>query len=672
MLDLSKFPGSFHDCLHQALTDWGAQALTSRKELGGKSGAHVWLVDIETSKYNGPGILKFANKELIETELSNHQIASSCTPKHAIPEIVATFKNDNQSAFLMSVAGDGLLEVDTLSEIPSNRLNVSLGISAREVLAVWNNTSNFDHARESVSSVLRSLVQRQISDSSRIPQFMLDYAGLPKNAYAFRYNGQDYPNPMVFGDPESFGGQIDLATIRGAVHGDLHPGNILLARYGEKPSVHIIDFEKFNSKACLFFDNAYLELSFLLMKRQMLPPQRWSEICRDLRGIEKSQDGLKASAQDDVGLLFSVGALRYEVNDWGRTKFPQRIEDTKKQVLVARIAAGIDFCNKKSLDDNEELSSKKKFFAFIYAAEAAKLLLDYSRIAVPDDGVVISAATEKPLPKSDHWKVAWEQCSKFDGEKSCFILLSDQFLSKRSEFSQKLISRLPWSLIIDLATEGLDSSFAKAGVPLMQQQKMVTHLLPHQVQPSDNLSSSSCWLAANAPQLDGSPAPLAIWRKETLQVVRKLVREVYHANVPKPITLVMLGDDGDTLKKKAIASAIEEVAAGYIHIILVSDPSVSSSYSHFKDELESCIEVKCDVEDFCLGIYQIVGDVSQRKSLWIPIRSGDGTKKLEMLSSEDASLFRGAVELVPASPSLIASASDSDSGFLQGGIVDWE
>jgi hypothetical protein len=76
MLDLSKFPELFHDCLNQALTNWGAQALTGRKELGGKSGAYVWLVDIETSKYNGPGILKFATKELIETELSNHQLGS--------------------------------------------------------------------------------------------------------------------------------------------------------------------------------------------------------------------------------------------------------------------------------------------------------------------------------------------------------------------------------------------------------------------------------------------------------------------------------------------------------------------------------------------------------------------------------------------------------------------
>jgi tetratricopeptide (TPR) repeat protein len=585
---------------------------------------------------------------------------------------VATFSNGNHSAFFMSVAGDGLLEVEMLSEIPSKKLNVSLGIAAREILAVWNSNSNFDHSRELVSGVLASLVQRQISQSSRIPQFMLEYAGLPKDASGFRYNGQDYPNPMAFGDPRSFGGQIDLATIRGAVHGDFHPGNILLARYGEKPSVHIIDFEKFNEKGCLFFDNAYLELSFLLMKRQMLPPQRWSEICRDLRGIEKTQDGIKASAQDDVGLLFSVGALRFEVADWGRTKFPQRIEDIKKQVLVARIAAGIDFCNKKSLDDDNELSNKKKFFAYIYAAEAGRALLEYSRMAIPEDGVVISASTEKPLPKSDHWKSAWDKCSKFDEEKSCFILLSDQFLSKKSDFSQKLISRLPWSLIIDLAKEGLESSFAKSGIPLMQQQKTVTHLLPHQVHPGDNLSSSSCWLAANAPQEDGSPLPLAIWRKETLQVVRQLVREVYRSNVPKPITLVILGDEGESPKKKAIATAIEEVAAGFIRFVFISDPSVPSSYLQFKDEIEDCIEVKCDVEDFCLGIYQIIGDVSQRKSLWIPIRSGDGAKKLEMLSSEDASLFRGAVELVPASPSQIASESDGDSGFLQGGIVNWD
>ncbi len=672
MFDVSKFPELFRSFLHKALTDWDVKALTSRKELGGKSGAHVWLVDIETSKYNGPGILKFANKELIETELLNHQIASRCTPKQAIPEIVATFTNDDQSAFLMSVAGDGLLEVDTLAEIPSNRLNVALGLASREILAVWNTTAKFAHTRESVSVVLKSLVQRQIGDASRIPQFMLEYACLPEDAFSFRYNGQDYPNPMAFGDPKTLGGKIDLAPIRGAVHGDYHPGNILLARYGEKPSVHVIDFEKFSSEACLFFDNAYLELSFLLMKRQMLTPQRWSEICRDLREIEKSQDGLKASAHDDVGLLFSVGALRYEVNDWAKAKFSQRTEDTKKQVLVAKIAAGLDFCNKKSLDENEELSNKKKFFAFIYAAEAAKSLLDYSRLAIPDNGTVITAATEKPFPKSDHWKVAWEQCAKFDEEKSCFILIADQFLSKKSEFSQKLISRLPWSLVIDLATEGLNSPFAKSGVPLVQQQKTVTHLLPHQVQPGDNLSSSSCWLAANAPQEDGSAAPISLWRKETLQVVRKLVREVYHANVPKPITLVILGDDGNTLKTKAMATAVEEVAAGYTHTVIVSDPSVSSTYSHVKDELESCVEVKCDIDDLCLGIYQIIGDVSHRRSLWIPTRSNDGMKKLEMLSGEDASLFRGAVELVPASPSLIASPSDSDSSFLQGGIVDWE
>ncbi|MGO7584205.1 hypothetical protein ACC689_17620 [Rhizobium ruizarguesonis] len=671
MLDLQRLPELSKVSLEGLLKDWGVVAFSARTELSGKSGAHVWLVDVQSKTYNGLAILKFGEVELLSKELRSHQEALKNLPSNSIPSIVHASIGEPIAAFLMSVAADGMLEVEPMSALPHSKLGTALSATSEGILTGWNKDAKFETQSMSCADLLNALAFKQLAPGSRIPSFMFDYARLRIGTTCFRYLNCDYPNPLALISEASRLTQIKLTAIKGASHGDLHPGNILMSRYSTPPFANIIDFEKFNSDQYLLFDNAYLELSLLLNGRSDVTNQRWIEICLFSQAIERETDAYNAPNSDDVGLLYNIGCLRANVASWIKGKFPHRKEDIKKQILVTRIAAGLDFCNKRTLSETTEVSNKKKFLAFMYAAVAAKSLFEYCSISVPQDGANIVVHGDQPLPKGDSWRKLWDACGGFDPTKASYILVADNLFGRASDFSIKTLMRLPWSAVIDLDGAGVDSRLATVGLPEIRKVRSTVQLLPHQLSGGE-IASSVCWLVANAAAEStpiGNGPTLSAWRTQTLKSIRRLGEQIFHASTPRRIKLIMISSGTDIVRMRAVLTSLQEASGSLLEVIVVTEPDGAAVYDALREEVERGQGISCDIQEFALGTHQLIGEPVEKRSSWLPMRDENGEVRLSPLTDEAISLYNDIGEIVPSSPSNLQE--NSEELFLKGGVVSW-
>ena len=74
-LDVSKVAPDWIEFLNKVLSAWNADNFYIRRTLGGKSGAVVMLVEIQTPKHNGLAILKLSEEDPLDEELRRQEQA---------------------------------------------------------------------------------------------------------------------------------------------------------------------------------------------------------------------------------------------------------------------------------------------------------------------------------------------------------------------------------------------------------------------------------------------------------------------------------------------------------------------------------------------------------------------------------------------------------------------
>src|SRR5205807_7958733 len=89
------------------------------RQLAGKSGARLYLVDIKSDDYNGHAILKVSDGDL-SNESDRQKRAFELAPKFGsahFPQVIKHNTSDTGTALLMTVAGHGLLFTSSFSSI---------------------------------------------------------------------------------------------------------------------------------------------------------------------------------------------------------------------------------------------------------------------------------------------------------------------------------------------------------------------------------------------------------------------------------------------------------------------------------------------------------------------------------------------------------------------------
>ncbi|MGJ5037830.1 MULTISPECIES: hypothetical protein [unclassified Bradyrhizobium] len=679
-MNLNRVPEAQRDHVTAALSEWKATSFYVRKALSGKSGAFALLVDVKLispKAYEGVAVLKFGSSVDLDRELKNYDAVRRISPNvsASIPQIIASCNLSECTLCLMTVTAWSLLEVDSMIDLKGPDLNLACQLVSDFLLTAFNRQVKFDPATTTVSSILINMVERQVGPDSRIPLYLHTHTNLSSQANYFRYLGTDYPNPLVIAKSDTRLGSTTLCCPRGAVHGDLHAGNVLMSRYGgdQGKKVFLIDFDTFQSEGPLLFDHAYLELNLLLSARSEATPQRWKDLCDQISDAFEPADPRGALHRDDAGLLWTCKMLRQPLSTWVKNNHAGRTEDIKKQILLARIAAGINFCNKRSLGEDDVQSDKLKFFSFIYAATFARSLSLYLKEEVPSDGPSVRYNEEMPLPSSNDWREAWDSCRAFNETSASYILVSSTELADQGEFAIKMLSRLPWKLVIDASLAGISSRLASIGLEEARRERSVFHAFPHQVLTAD-IVSSSIWIATETQddKTQNVPETIATWKARTLGPLRKVVASLYDSIVPSPIILLAISDGKQTVKLRSILSAVQEAVPRGLSVVWISEEACTEAPASIGEEVESLRIVKCKIDDLMLGAYQDIGDVDGQRSIWVPARGNPAGVRFERLTDAENARYAASFELFPSSVSNLGFGdSEEVDSFLHGNTITW-
>ena len=170
--------------------------------------------------------------------------------------------------------------------------------------------------------------------------------------------GRVYPNPLLFArEAAPWGRTRVIDAVVGFQHGDMNLNNILV-RFGddgaELEGYFLIDFAFFEERMPLLYDQAYLEMSFLLPYVSTVDFAKWVDLVtsfadRDIPDPQRVPIEL-------AGAAATVSAGRREFDRWVRENHISLTDDLWGQFSLAATAAGLNYCGKGALSDQQRLA----------------------------------------------------------------------------------------------------------------------------------------------------------------------------------------------------------------------------------------------------------------------------------------------------------------------------
>lgn len=662
---LTLFPEGWREFLASAFSNWGVTSVNIRREISGKSGAQVWVVDMQAADIDGARILKVDSGSGIAQEIERHRAVMgipSVSP--SAPKLSLTYTEAERHALLMEIPGHALAEVEPLARCRGNEQQVNIQNTCELLLKSWNKKACVSPLRYFHEILQDWLGARRCGPQSPLISLLPEYLGLDPTCLGFHYNHKVYPNPLALcsqGGPLT---NLRAAPVAGFVHGDFHGFNVLVRGEGRDASRHVIDFAYFDENKPLFFDQSYLELSLLLDARETASISRWNDLIDGLVGVKEPQDAqIRAKETDDQGLLRTAGFVRSAVLSWIKSTFPERREDMYSQFHLSRIAAGLNFAAKRGLSD------KLRAFAFFYAASAARELFAYLNQPLPEAVASASIQASVPQPKSQQWREVWDKCGNFDHRQAAYVLIASPRVSELSEAARAALGRIPWSLVIEFHPSEAGSPFFQSAGPALRRLRSVHRVYPHQ-RPNLDFETATCWLMAEGTTATEPAKAHGQWRRATLEGLRTLGRNLHRVKTPKPIYAVVLGDGIVPAKLRASLDCLDETMGELMRTVLVSQPAEGvKEVFHF--DCEIAYELECDWEDLAYGLNQMFGDIAEHQAVMIPVRDpAKGTVRLESLSEVEATQIGECLEIVHTGLA-VYNEEDHLDDFRRGSQISW-
>lgn len=611
---LMTIPEQFNELVEKALESYDYSV--QKDLLGGKSGASVLLIDVDLKDGvpfgklpPGQCILKLDEKKIYDPPEANesvrHQAAVARNKEFSdahIPQLLSYHENANHTALFYNIAGGGLTNIVTAENIPARALEHQCGQLSRALLYQLNKLARNERnvsARTSLENWLGYRLDK--NKAKRLHQFISDETN---NLPIYKVRDRVLLNPLwlcnatVIAEDESF------SRLTGLLHGDLNTRNILVSR--ENPHSErfwLIDFA-LSFEGPLFFDHAYLELSLLLRHLQRADSTRLLNIISEL---DAPASGGREVLIEDVGVLDCLKAVRGGVSEWQGTEYPNRLDTFRAQMLLARVAASINYVNKSSLTDHE------RRLALAYGAWSARSYLElfhqgeWDRVLSESDvrirhatgaTVAVDAVQERGRGSEDRWVRMWEEAGRFNERTAKYVFLTGALKDIPDLDGLGLI---PWSLVIDFDPESdLGGLYAQAA-PVLERLRSVSRfgLQPLPV----DLNRGTAWVMANGWPSRHEPVPKSFreWRNTYGRVIRSLFELLKRAVSPHDIKVIVLQGGyltGDRLER--VLETADEELGELGQIILVSNETTADT---------SLIRAHVDLgqTDFVAGVRRTYG-----------------------------------------------------------------
>lgn len=403
--DTSAWPPQYAELLSELRQQWQLvdDFHVSRKLAGGRSGAAVYAVDVACPHYTGHAILKVDAAgdpdwgEKSEAEL--HQMAFEDAPGFAerhLPRLIHAHYGKTQIAILSTIASGGLQYAEAWLDCSfARQLDIVRRLSI-DILEDWNADYSLSEGMHDGADLLSAWLGYRIvpDEGGRLHGFMADELGVSPDAPSLLYEGRWYPNPLAFATRAvGVADPMRMRAVRGHCHGDLHGLNVLVGRQvTTSEDYYLIDLALYQPRQYLFYDHAYFEIATLLNLRESITARTWDSILAQLRRFQDHDDQRLGLRSDDFGLMELIRGMRGGIDEWVGLHEINRRPSMESQVLLARVAAGLNFAHK-------HLPLAQRQMAFVYAAANLKDYVKLNRLDWPKTGAEKEITISEPQPK---------------------------------------------------------------------------------------------------------------------------------------------------------------------------------------------------------------------------------------------------------------------------------
>ncbi|MCI0556667.1 MAG: hypothetical protein L0287_37485, partial [Anaerolineae bacterium] len=271
-------------------------------------------------------------------------------------------------AIFYRIAGQSLLKYLPLSKYERQSQIKTLFTQTNTVLLdEWNGNAAFEQAVHP-QKVLHHWLGFRLDAGGNTERFLQDTRGVNPDVAGLLINGHIFPNPLLHArKPESWGKArlIDVAT--GFIHGDLNTNNILVKFADNKESLegyYLIDFALFKENMPLLYDHRYLEMSYLLHAMSQISFAKCVDFLT-LIAVADIPDPHKVPIEM-AGVSAVIGSARGAFSEWVEENHPSLQDDLWGQYWLAGVAAGLTYCHKTGMSDEQRLAG------LIYAAANLK------------------------------------------------------------------------------------------------------------------------------------------------------------------------------------------------------------------------------------------------------------------------------------------------------------
>ncbi len=592
---------------------------------GGKSGAILYLVSISNvGTINIKHlIIKLdritSNQGAGQNEIDKHKLAWNLAyPDFAsrhmarLDSELTPFQSEESILIYYSIAGESLQIYQPISGHNLQiRLETIFSAINASLLEEWNKTLKFEKQIHPQALLEKWLGEKIIIDDSRIEKFLKDVCNIDQNTDGFIFQGHTLPNPLFFArNRKDWLGARPIDAAIGLLHGDLNTNNVLcaFARHSDDLiGYYLIDFSMFEKEAFIFFDNLYLELSYLLDYANRITPSQWIDLVEIIASGDIPDP--KAVSTEMAGPCAVISSGRRSFSKWITSKFPDLQDDLWGQFRLAAIAAGLNFCNKKGL------SNKEKFASLLYAAAHLRRYCEVFKISTPKMAKEIIFNNEDQVNLGGEWEPFLEACNGFSDERLYFLLVGPQEDPVGQE--KKALGSVNWSLVLDFDPNTEVNGLYK-GLKENIQSRRALHLRTSEDHLPINPIRATYWYAARG--LIGREETLLSddswlhWNRKYSIPLQKLFTEVAKSSEERSITIVILWDHPNYIRK--ICELMDQVFGDRVDFIFATP--VPESLQQIS-EIYNCKRFHLHINQVASGLRYLFGETHlEQDSFLIP------------------------------------------------------
>jgi hypothetical protein len=594
-----QIPNRYRSFFEASLQNWapGCKYALIRSLDSGRSSAVVYVIDIAPASggqpvgLSGQYILKLQEKVGLwdpQSEYDRHKIASEQNPEFAIkhiPRLIQHADDPECMGILYEIAGHSLATVVAADTVQAGSIQHYGRVITSKLLTDFNSGYGIE-LEVSAQSTLESWLGYRL-DPAQAPtlhEFVAKELGTqPVTIVA----GRLMANPLWLCTCEA-GGDASGVRFGGLIHGDLHPGNIMVDRQdADKGSFWLIDFALSRS-APLFYDHAYLELALLL---NHLDGHSRERIVGVLDALDEPPGAGRIAMVPvaDSGLVECLRSIREGANTWQNTHEQHRRDTYDAQQLLARVAAALNWANKHLSPANRSLSlaygcwAASKYLKTFAPGVWSRVVEEAETRAGNSLSPAPSATGEAPTPISTDaapslppsWPVFWEACARFDEGAGIYVLISGA-LDATPDLSG--LGLLPWTAVVDFDPASDEKGLYSFAAPTLAKLRAV-HQYGKRPQPLDTERGTAWLMAGGWPShLEPIPQSLSEWRRNYMRCVRDLFSAVKNATSPRLVRVVVLPGTGlDAERLARVLEIVDEELHDAGQILIVGGEDADSA-----------------------------------------------------------------------------------------------